>query len=451
MRLLISAAALLMFTVHADRAHACSCAASGPPCQGYFQVDAVFAGTVTAISDLDGTGDDRLFERRLVRFATQRAFRGVEGTTVDVFTGMGGGDCGYAFKTGEQYLVYASRRQGRLTTGICSRTRPLAEAAEDLKFIQGIGAAPAGARVSGTIAHSERDFGTGESRRYPAVADVPVQLRGTGITREARTDESGRYDITGVPPGKYEVQVFPPPAFSSKYLQSEIDIPDARACAVADFGVHYDGRVTGVLRSSSGQPVGGVTVQLMAAERADPRRPAETVSAKTDSAGYYQLADLPPGEYVAGVELQRRMENDGEQIHPRTFYPGTSDVSRAAVIRIGEGNLVELEPMVLPAARQRRELTGVVVWPDGTPVAGAFISLTDGEAGWRQVAVAIKTDDQGRFTFTVHDGLSYVARAFYSMPDDPAPRQANGVSSAFVVSEKTPPLRVVVTPVAPRR
>ena len=444
MRTLISAAALLI-TIHADRASACSCAASGPPCQGYFQVDAVFAGTVTAISEVNDHGDDPLFERRVVRLATQRAFRGVEGPTVDVFTGTGGGDCGYAFKTGEQYLVYAFRRQGRLTTGICSRTRPLAEAGEDLKFIQGLAAAPAGARVSGTITHWENDFATREPRRYPPVADVHVQLRGTGVTREARTDENGHYEMTGVRPGKYEVVVFPPPAFSSKYLRSEIDIPDARGCAIADFGVHYDGRVTGVLRAPSGQPIGGVTVQLMAAQRANPPGPTETVSAKTDSAGYYELAEVPPGEYVVGVELERRMENEGERIHPRTFYPGTPDRASAMVIQIGEGNRVELEPMVLPAARQRRQLAGVVVRPDGTPVPGAFISLSDGDASWRQVAVGIQTDEQGRFEFAVYDGLSYVARASYSIPDDPARRQAQGLSSAFVASEQTPSLRVVVS------
>ena len=195
--------------------------------------------------------------------------------------------------------------------------------------------------------------------------------------------------------------MFPPPAFSSKYPRSEIDIRDTRSCEVADFGLRYDGRVTGVLRSMSGQPIADVTVQVMASQRSNPRGPAETVSAKTDSAGYYELSELPPGDYVVGVELQRRMENEGEQIRPRTFYPGTPDVARAAVIRIGEGNRVELDPMVLPAARERRRLTGVVVWPDGTPVPGAFTSLWDGEASWRQVAVGSKTDEQGRFEFTV--------------------------------------------------
>jgi hypothetical protein len=91
------------------------------------------------------------------------------------------------------------------------------------------------------------------------------------------------------------------------------------------------------------------------------------------------------------------------------------------------------------------------VQPDGTPVPGASIYLTDGEPGWRQVALAVKSDDRGRFEFTVYDGLSYVAQALYVVPDDPTHRQANGWSSAFVVSAQTPPLLVVVIVPAPRR
>jgi hypothetical protein len=446
MRPLPCAVVLLLFTTQPERAFACLCGSGGPPCQAYFLVDAIFAGTVTAVSPLEPA---RPYSQRLVRFATVRGFRGVEETMVEVVTASDDGGCGYRFEIGRQYLVYARRgQQGRLTTSICSRTRPLADAAEDLKFFEELRGTPRGARVSGTIKHWERDFATGRRREYPAVPDVPVQLRGPAGAGQASTDEQGRYEISGIGPGMYEVEAFPPPPFSSKDLRLVVEIPDTRACAVADFGLRYDGRVTGVLRSESGQPVSDVTVQAMAAQRSQGPGLAETVIAKTDSAGYYELAPVPPGDYVIGVELEsrlRRRENEGEQVYPRTFYPGTPDVAGAAVIRVGEGNRVELEPMGLPAARQRRQLTGVVVWPDGTPVPGASVLLSEGDATGRQVAVGIQTDEQGRFEFAVYDGLSYGARASYSIPDDPARRHALGRSSAFVASEQTPSLRVVVS------
>lgn len=447
MRSLISAAVVFFILFGNTPADACTCSLSGPPCQNYFQVDAVFVGTVKTISEVEAPPDPMPFRRRLVTFTVERALRGLEGTSVGVTTGMGGGDCGYAFKAGERYLVYAYKAQdGQLHTGICSRTRPTAEAADDLRFIDGLRTAPAGARVSGTITHWERNLGGDAPRKYGPVADVHVQLHGPSGAREARTDEQGRYEVTGIRPGKYELQVFPPAVFSSKYLRSEINLADARACAVVDFSIHYDGRVSGVVRATSGQPAAGVMLQLMASQRSDPRRPAEVITATTDSAGYYELSDVPPGEYVVGVALQRTMERDDGQVYPRTFYPGMADAAGARVITIGEGTRVELDPLQLPAPLERREITGVVVWPDGRPVPGVSIALSDGEASWRQVAVGINTDAEGRFTFTVHDGLSYIARAHYNDPDDQAHRQALGATGPFVVSAATAPLRVVLKP-----
>ena len=451
MRSLIGAAVVSFILFYGTPADACSCIETGPPCQNYFRVDSVFVGMVRTITEVEAPPDPIPFRRRLVTFAVERAFRGAEGASVGVTTGMGGGDCGYEFKAGERYLVYAYKaKDGQLHTGICSRTRPIAEAADDLIFIEGLRTAPTGARVSGTITHWERNLAGDAPRKYGPVADVHIQLRGPAGAREARTDDQGRYEITGIRPGKYELQVFPPAVFRSN-LRSEIDLADARACAVSDFSIHFDGRVSGVVRSMSGQPAADVTLQLMAAQRSDPRRPAEMISATTDSAGHYELRDVPPGDYIVGVALQRTMQRDDVQMYRRTFYPGMADAAQAKVITVGEGTRVELEPLELPAPLERRQITGVVVWPDGRPVPGASISLSDGEATWRQVAMGITTDDEGRFRFDVYDGLSYVARAHYNIPGDPAHRQAQGMTRPFVVSTATAPLRVIVTIPPPRR
>lgn len=114
------AAAMLSFPTAAA---ACSCAPSGPPCQAYFSTDAVFVATVQSITTRERPAGDRPFERRLVRLAIDGPSRGVTGTSVDVWTGTGGGDCGFGFKEGLRYVVYAYRQaDGTLSTGICSRT-----------------------------------------------------------------------------------------------------------------------------------------------------------------------------------------------------------------------------------------------------------------------------------------------------------------------------------------
>ena len=43
----------------------------------------------------------------------------------------------FRFAENERYLIYADDVKGTITVSICSRTRPLSEAAEDLKFMDG--------------------------------------------------------------------------------------------------------------------------------------------------------------------------------------------------------------------------------------------------------------------------------------------------------------------------
>src|SRR6185436_12957521 len=101
----------------------------GAPCESFGTASAVFAGTVIAVREkpapkkIDRNDLDWL-PRFAYKFSVQQAYSGVAGTEVEVYTGSGGGDCGYQFKVGQRYLVYAHLYKERLTTGICTRTRP---------------------------------------------------------------------------------------------------------------------------------------------------------------------------------------------------------------------------------------------------------------------------------------------------------------------------------------
>jgi hypothetical protein len=68
-------AAFCLIALWTRTAVACSCEASGPPCQNAFRVDAVFIGTARNISTVGNTADPP-FPRQLVVFTIERAFRG---------------------------------------------------------------------------------------------------------------------------------------------------------------------------------------------------------------------------------------------------------------------------------------------------------------------------------------------------------------------------------------
>jgi len=78
-------------------------------------------------------------------------------------------------------------------------------------------------------------------------------------------------------------------------------------------------------------------------------------------------------------------------------------------------------------------------------VSGASIALRDGAATWRQVAYGINTEFDGSFSFLVHEGLGYVAGAWYNDPDNPQAKQLATTVGPFVASEQMGPLHVVLT------
>src|ERR1700751_744 len=70
-----------------------------------------------------------------VTFANVRLYRGAERRDFIVTTGLGGGYCGYRFTPGKSYLVAAGTEgSGELETGTCSGTKPLEDAATELRM-----------------------------------------------------------------------------------------------------------------------------------------------------------------------------------------------------------------------------------------------------------------------------------------------------------------------------
>jgi hypothetical protein len=452
----LAAAFGLLLVIPARYAAACSCESSGPSCQNYFRVDAVFAGTVTSISEVPDPDapplrPDELRIPRSVRveFALSNAFRGgITGATVSVRTAGSGPACGYTFKVGEQYLVYAYRPKdgSGLAVSLCSRTRPLANAAEDLAFFQTLNvSAGTGGTISGKVEHWERDLATGSGKQYPSVRDVLIVARGQANTFEAVTDEQGRYIINRLPPGAYEVAAYPPAQFAQRSFTTKAELPDPRSCFAADFSVSYDGRIRGRIVGSGNQSVEGAQVELMAVERIGGTGIIETVETSADAGGAFEFIEVGPGRYVVGVDITRRLRS--EIVFPTTYHPGTSTAAQATIVEVAGGQHVDLQPMLVPEARRRVRVTGRVMFENGAAAGRALVSLYDGVARFRQVAPSTYTATDGTFAFDAHAGLSYSVNASYDFtkPDVPQMQQVSRRSDVFAVPDDTT-ITVVLPP-----
>jgi len=89
---------------------------------------AVFAGKVVAI--------EKRSNLLRVLFKVDRTWKGKVFSRMLVTTGRGGGDCGFHFRIGRLYLVYAGLAVGNtLGTSICHRTGSLSERANDLRSL----------------------------------------------------------------------------------------------------------------------------------------------------------------------------------------------------------------------------------------------------------------------------------------------------------------------------
>ena len=342
--------ALLLGAVRAQDVQACSCGSGAPPCEAAWRADAVFAGIVTAIEQVDHL-DGSSYRSSLVTIEIQRGFINASPGTVQLATGTGAGDCGYRFVTGRRYLVYASKTEsGRISTSSCSRTRPLEEAADDIAYLATVAQAPAGARVYGRVTQWQRDPFEAQAVEYGPVEGVTLNLRSAAFSRDVTTDRDGHYELSGLPVGTVTLTLIAPATFGDSHMDETIEIRDLHACTARDFQLRRVAHASGVVVDATGDPLADVSVEAVAAELAGHQPPPYQHPARTDARGRFQFNDLPPGLYVFGVNLTKPewTPPNYKPAGPAVFLPGTSVAGEAATFELKPSDGVDVGVLRLP-------------------------------------------------------------------------------------------------------
>ena len=128
MKKMVLSAASLLVILQAASAYACSCLPRTPQ-QSFASAQAVFAGRVIDVGQQNPASEVR------VRFEVSRIWKGQKRPRIVVMTSSSSASCGYSFQVGENYLIYASLQESQLQTGLCSGTKPLSMAQEDLAVL----------------------------------------------------------------------------------------------------------------------------------------------------------------------------------------------------------------------------------------------------------------------------------------------------------------------------
>lgn len=258
----------------------------------------------------------------------------------------------------------------------------------------------------------------------------------------AKTDAEGKYRITNVPPGHYQIMPFAPayvvegmtenmfPPGKSLLLSPGDDAEDV------DFRIERGGVITGRVTDAEGNPLVGQQVTIMTAD-ADPRTGRRAVGIgpmsdprahQTDDRGVYRIYGLPAGRYhvSAGSDTDNGAISYGRRkLYQRTFYPGVTEESQAQVVEVSAGGEAENVDLKLGEPVKTYKASGQFVdAATGQPVPNVPFGYGIVDATGRHMTSfggGTATDANGEF---VADGLTPGHYAAFVYPY-PSPQGAS--------------------------
>lgn len=252
--------------------------------------------------------------------------------------------------------------------------------------------------------------------------NVPVLLFSTdrmqrtrGSVARAVTDYEGNYKLTNVAAGSYTVTpnaaaFIGPSEGMFGEMGRTINIADGETVEDINFSLKRGGVITGRVVDADGNPVVAERIHLNVANK-DPRQQrqfsfnANPQMYETDDRGVYRLFGLPAGRYTvsvgeAGQEGEVRFGFGKRTYYARTYHPGVTDASKAAVLEVTEGSEITNADITLGRMGQAFSASGRVVDENGKPVANARIgngSLLKDRKMMGSMGYGALSDGQGQF------------------------------------------------------
>lgn len=448
---------VIVFSFAGQTAKACSCLSPGTPCESYGRAAAVFVGTVTGVRTSEQPKAKDVVERRkqedageidwtpiAYRFSVEQAYLGVAGAEIEIFTGRGGGDCGVTFQTGQRYLVYAYRSKDKLTTSICTRTKPFNRATEDVAFLGTLSSAAPGVTIYGKVNYQPDEKPEGSE---VFSSDVLITIEGESEKKEIRPDSEGGFRVSGLRPGRYQVALRLPETLTTPRNEEVLTLAD-RGCGAVGWYIVDNGRVNGRVVNANGEPVARILVSLV-----DPNASATDYPSKlerTNDEGYFAFSAVPRGTYHIAVNQNRHPDpNDPTNAYPLSFYPGVVDQKHAQAITVGAGEKLSDIEVRIPSKRPASMLTGSVVWEDGSPVANAQLSVQDVTNNDNSSHHGVAVDEQGKFKIEGYTGQKLVIEARSNRPYVPGANRSEPMERTTPLTIKlerpTHTVRIVIT------
>jgi hypothetical protein len=355
---------------------------------------------------------------RRVQLEVLERFTGPAADRLELFTGIGGGDCGVDFKSGESFLVVAKHdpTTDRWSSTICSRTRPARYAGSDLAALRAWkkGETPEPTAYGTVEDWTNRGDGFGVGSR--PLANLRLRLRSGEEEKKAITDADGHFDFAGL---AHKVYLFdadlPGWRFqSTSEGRRNIDLTKAGCSELFLSMEELQGEVHGRLEPYAGKPKDVLWVEAIPAYKNGLK--SRTGWSKPD--GSFAIDAIEPGDYVIALDVEHPPTTENgrnstyERItpYPPMYFPGTAERARAEVFHLERGQILTLSPWKLPEPAKERTITGVVLWPNRKPASTAKVVLTVESTGIDAMHVE-EIGNDGKFTVFGLENLPYRVRA----------------------------------------
>jgi len=442
---------LALFAAAPD-ALACTCITPGPACQAFWKTDAVFDATVERIEPTShqerlGSSDREFtFPEKLVHLDVRKAWKGVSEGPLDVVTAADGPACGYDFKPGGRYLVFAFKNPatGRWVVSSCSATMPFDGSGEAANFLASLAEPTPGGRIFGSVTSDSPTF---NAEQTPVRQNIEARVRLLGDGRErSAVSTGGRFEFSRLAPGPYRLELQLPDGYTTYQTTRTVDVASDRSCSAEDFWLTPAGRLTGHVLDATGHPAERVRIEATTPDaRAHPVYGLPMIAANTDSYGDFEIHGLPPGRYIVGVNLADLPSHYAPI--GRTLYP--SDGSEGTILTLGTGQSLDLGAWKLPPPLPVVTLTGLVVWQDGTPAAGAYVGAWDrtgNPVATARGAGGDKADAEGRFSIELRQGRVYT----FSVRDKASKLVPIAAPRVETGPGPLDPIRIVIRQLPPR-
>ena len=274
---------------------------------------------------------------------------------------------------------------------------------------------PAG-RITGRVLAADNGRPVKRARVFASAVELPG---GRGML----TNDTGTFDLTELPAGRYTLTVSKSGFVALSYGQrrplqagTPLQLTDGQQLKGIEFQLPRGSVISGHVLDEDGDAMPGVTVRVMRYQYLQgERRLTPAGNGQTDDKGQYRVWGLMPGEYYVNAFARGAGPGGGQFVGPGggpggfgggrggrfggpggpgsapdqdpinyapTYYPGVPSVNEAKAVSVGLSQEVLDISFGMQLVRVSR-ISGIVSNPDGTPVTSGNISLMSDTGGSR--------------------------------------------------------------------